>query len=342
MIRKINFLFIVLLFAVSNIAFSQNAKELRIDSFFNETLAAGQEIWYSVKPTETGILVVETTGNIDTYLEAYDSGRKLITENDDGGEGSNAKIEIRVTRDATYLFKLRGYSDSVSGLFRILAYHRSLPQMVQLQTGSFIPGNINPGAEIWYSITAAASGILTVETDGSTDTYMEAYDTQFALIAEDDDGGEGTNAKIEVAAASGSTFYFKVKGYSESTNGPYRIFANFAAFPPDERNTERSRSVPVRLGEVANVFFHTSSESRWFIYQSTRANVNFVVQTKGSMDTYMKLYDSNGILLAEDDDSGDGANALIRHRLNAGTYYIEVSRFTGNMGRCTLHTEIWP
>jgi len=58
------------------------------------------------------------------------------------------------------------------------------------------------------------------------------------------------------------------------------------------------------------------------------------------MDTLLYLYDSRGTLIAEDDDSGEGANALISVRLNPGTYYIEVKGFNGQIGRCTLHGEV--
>ena len=57
------------------------------------------------------------------------------------------------------------------------------------------------------------------------------------------------------------------------------------------------------------------------------------------MDTLLCLYDSRGNLIKEDDDSGEGANALISERLGSGTVYIEVKEYEGNTGRCTLHAE---
>ena len=338
--NKKPFLFFLVIF-ISGTLFAQNAQELRLGSFVSGHLNQNQEIWYSVRVTSTGILTVEITSNIDTYLEAYDSQRNLLKEDDDSGEGLNAKIDLMVTQ-GTYLFKLRGFHGEHIGPFRIIASHNPIT-ITQLRSGSFVSGRINQGAETWYSFSATALGFLTVETSGDTDTYMEVYDPNFSFIIADDDGGEGLNAKIEIDVINGRTYYFKVRGYSSETNGPFRITANFTAYPPDERNTERVRAVPVRLGEVAYVYFRAPSESRWYIYESNRSNITLVVQTKGNLETHINFYDSNGRLLAEDVYSGEYPNALIRYRLNAsGRYFIEIRENYGRAGRCTLHTEIWP
>jgi hypothetical protein len=58
------------------------------------------------------------------------------------------------------------------------------------------------------------------------------------------------------------------------------------------------------------------------------------------MDTRISLYDSQGVLLVDDDDSGEGGNAMIWERIGSGTFYIEISEYWGDTGRCTLHAEI--
>jgi hypothetical protein len=168
---------------------------------------------------------------------------------------------------------------------------------------------------------------------------MEAYDSSDKLIAEDDDGGSNYNARIEMNVAANQTYTFKVKGYG-GESGSYSIMATYEALPPDtERNTERSRAVALRLGEAVSVRLRASNESRWYSYNMPRTGT-FVVQTRGSMDTELFLYDSRGTLITEDDDSGENRNALISQTLNTGTYYIEVKGLSGRTGQCTLHTEI--
>jgi hypothetical protein len=92
-----------------------NPSELSIGNWVPGHLYAGQEYWFSVRSTGTGFLTVETTGNVDTYLEAYDASRQLIDEDDDGGINGNARLDMFVEPGETYIFKLRGYGEDVTG-----------------------------------------------------------------------------------------------------------------------------------------------------------------------------------------------------------------------------------
>lgn len=58
----------------------------------------------------------------------------------------------------------------------------------------------------------------------------------------------------------------------------------------------------------------------------------YTIQTKGSTDTYGQLYNSTGVLLSSDNDSGDGMNFKIRYFLTTGnTYYISVRHNNSSM-----------
>lgn len=333
-------LFIVFLFIFSGSIYPQNAQDLRIDTPVSGNLGRGQEVWYSVRAPRSGFLTVETTGNIDTFLEAYDSHRNLITDDDDSGEGHNAKIDIVVAAGRTYLFKLKGFSDSVSGPFYISASVRPFPNPIELRFGNPVSVNMSPGQEFWYRVRTGNSPlIVTVETSGNAvDTYMEAYTDTYELITSNDDGGEGYNAKIELITEANKTYIFKIRGYNREESGRFTLAANFAAVPQGTGNTIRSMAVPIRPGEVINVFIREPYESRWFRYDVTRT-ADFAVQTRGNMDTMLFLYDSQGNQLDDDDDSGEDYNALISIRLNPGTYFIEVKGFSDNTGRFTLHAE---
>ena len=210
----------------------------------------------------------------------------------------------------------------------------------ELRIGVMNTGTINPGAEEWFSFRSTETGFLVVETFGDLDTYLEAYDSSRTLIGENDDGGEEYNAKLEIYTEPGNTYQIKLRCYDEDENGPYRILASIDPVTPDtEMNTSMSRAVTIRLGESFPVLFRSPDESRWYRYDISRTGVLFMVQTRGSLDTTISLYDSNGNLIEEDDDSGEDMNALISVRRTTGTVFIEVSEYSGLMGRCTLHAE---
>jgi hypothetical protein len=220
----LKYFFLFLIVISSGVLFAQDIQELLIGSHVSGNLRHGEEIIYSVRPAQAGILTVETTGNIDTYLEAYDDQLNFIADDDDSGVGYNARLEIVVAGNRTYYFLLTGYDDYVSGHFSISANLRNLPNPAQLRVGSVVSGHLASWEDHWYSVRTATRGTLIVETIGNTDTMLEAYNELYELIAEDDDSGEGFNARIEIQTEANSTYIFRLKGYSDSS-GPFRILA---------------------------------------------------------------------------------------------------------------------
>ena len=316
MTKKIIIISIIFTLLAAVSAFAQNAQELRIGSFINGNLGYGQEIWYRVTPAEAGILTVETSGNTDTYLEAYDAQQNILAENDDGGEVLNAKIELVAEQGKTYLFKLRGYDYNDTGPFRILASMRPLPVITELRIGASHDGVIASRGEYWYRVRAAQSGILTVETTGSTDTYIEVYTNSFEFIDADDDSGQNTNAKIEMDIMSGDSFLFKVTGYDEEITGAFRITAAIRNFPAP---------VPLAPGTFQSHNLSAGQEY-WYSIRAPRRG-RLIVETTGSTDTYMYAYSDTYELLEIDDDSGEGTNARIELNVEANQTYI--FRLTG-------------
>ena len=157
-------------------------------------------------------------------MEAYDARRNLIKEDDDGGDGYNAKIELIVSSGTVHFFKLRGYDEDERGLFRIFASHSPMPPITELRPGSSQSGNIEIGKSYWFSVRPASNGVLTVETTGDTDTMLEVYNENFVFLDEDDDSGTDLNAKIVLNVRQGRTYYFILSAY-DTDSGPYRISA---------------------------------------------------------------------------------------------------------------------
>jgi len=334
------FAFSLFLIVSGGLSAQQNAQELSLGTIITGNLSSRSEIWYRINVTVNCYLMVETLGTTDTYLEIYDSQRNLLFEDDDGGNDNNAKIEFLAASGSSYLVRLRGYNSSASGSFRILADHTPLPDIAALNAGSVLSGNLSAGQKQFYRIQTAGAGILTVETSSNIDTFLEVYDSQFRLIASDDDSGESSNARIELLTEANQVYYFLLRGYGSYSTGPYRILTAFEPMSISN-NTSRSTAVTLNFSEAIPVFLTTAEQTRWFVFQITRTGIiTFTAWTGGNMDTWLNLYDNNGNLFEEDDDSGDNFNALISTRLNAGTYYLEVRGYGGGTGRCTLHAEI--
>ena len=323
---------------ISGDLFAQTTRELGFDAWVPGKIRAGNEYWFSIKAPDTGFVVVETSGDTDTYLAAYDASNTFIDEDDDSGSAYNARLRISVEGGKTYLFRLKGYDEDESGPYQIRA---SFKTNLELQLGAAISGTLDDGEEQWFSVRATDTGFIVVETSGNIDTYLRAYSgTGTTAIAEDDDGGEGYNARVEIFVNAGEMYRFKLSHF-EDEESPYQIQARFEPLPPDtDQNTERLRAIPLKLGEPNPVYLRSPSESRWYRYDILRDGTLFVVQTRGNLDTELTLYDADGNFIERNDDSGEGDNAFISRKLGIGTVYIEVQEYDGNTGRCTLHAEI--
>ncbi len=82
-----------------------------------------------------------------------------------------------------------------------------------------------PGEKHDYKFSATKAGKYKIETEGRTDVSMSLYgpDDQTILISNDDDSGEGLNAKIEDDLTQG-TYYVRVQHYnSNNGTGAYGI-----------------------------------------------------------------------------------------------------------------------
>jgi hypothetical protein len=224
------FILLMLLF-VSGGLFGQNIQELRIGAPVSGNISRGGEYWYSIRAASNGLVTVRTMGDdVDTYMYAYNANREIIAENDDGDEEEddlNARITIPVSANQTYYFKVRGYDSSETGSYRIVANTFSV---TPLSFATQVSGRISSGGEYWYSVRPTRNGLLTVETKGNdVDTCMYAYDANGERLDEDDDSGQGYNARITIPASANQTYYFKVRGYDSDEVGPYSIEANFRA-----------------------------------------------------------------------------------------------------------------
>jgi hypothetical protein len=81
-------------------------------------LAAGQQIDYAIKPTESRRYKMETKGASDTLLALFEdiNGEpRFVAGDDDSGEERNASFEQKLFKDRSYILRLRLYYPGQSG-----------------------------------------------------------------------------------------------------------------------------------------------------------------------------------------------------------------------------------
>jgi hypothetical protein len=208
-------------------------------TWISRTLHADDEDWFTFTPAAAGMLTAETAGDVDTLTALYD-GVSMVAENDDGfddDEDYNSRIEYYVEAGITYTMKVGGYDENEIGPYRfrvILAPitqerfepNDTMAQAVPLELGDTFTGHFLSSDDTdWYILRIPAAGALLLYTTGFTDTVLAVYDNDGNLYAEDDDGGDGGNARVHAEVLQG-TLYIKVSEY-DGNRGRYYLHTQF-------------------------------------------------------------------------------------------------------------------
>ncbi|MCG8452802.1 MAG: PPC domain-containing protein [Spirochaetales bacterium] len=213
---------------------------------------------------------------------------------------------------------------------------------------------LGEGDEDWFSIDVPApeSGkifILDAATTGSLDTYLELYGPgaeEWPWFENDDD--DGSNARIIVPLERPGIWYLKVRGYSENESGAYGLSIQFSTeeLGAGEPNDNAEQSLPLELGEAekTNGIIDYVNDQDWYQFELPRnldSSEVLSLQTFGSLDTVLTLYDQFEGEVIRDDDSGADSNAhLMISNLEPGVYYVAVSAFGESVGQYQLQGEL--
>ena len=85
---------------------------------------AGDEDWWSFRTRSRGRLIIETTGNTDTYGSLLDAYAEELAGDDDGGEGENFRIDDPADFEAgTYYVRVQGSRYGIAGRYSLRVVH---------------------------------------------------------------------------------------------------------------------------------------------------------------------------------------------------------------------------
>ncbi|RLE33517.1 MAG: hypothetical protein DRJ61_07090, partial [Acidobacteria bacterium] len=175
----------------------------------------------------------------------------------------------------------------------------------------------------YYWLTAPNSGSFTFETTGSIDTELRLYDSNGDSIATDDDGGAGSNARIVYTLTSGQKYSVAVNEYNNDDTGDYTLVVSGCdggGCGNDPGNDNLADATALSgCGSTAAAIDCTSDLDYYWLNAPNSGSFTF--ETTGSVDTELRLYDSNGDAIATDDDGGSGYNARIVYTLVGGQKY---------------------
>lgn len=185
--------------------------------------------------------------------------------------------------------------------------------------------------ELTFTFTGNVGDVVTIamtaDNENELDTYLELYNEDGNLVAQNDDDGSGSlNSQIN---------------YVVQEDGQYTInatrFDGAGQFTITLTNDDLNANV-ITYGDVVRGELSDSTGSIPYLFDAQAGDtvvISMVADDTDELDTYLELYGPDGDVLAENDDF-QNLNSQIEFLIPAnGTYIIVATRFGGE-GAFTL------
>jgi hypothetical protein len=312
------------------------------------------QIFYTFRAEEGDILdvdMVRSSGTLDPFVQIVDRNRFVIAQNDDlTPETRNAGVRSLLIEEAgTYIIIASRYGEAsgdTAGSFVLTIGEASNSGLgnSQLAPATLIANQTTEGTLgdnqplRYYTFEALRDDLITItldRVDGNLDPYLEIANAGLQVVAENDDGGAGRNARIERFRVPATGLYYVIArrfdGDAGDSAGAYRLqmVRNGNAFDGVEPDIPR-----LLYGTtVQDAITEDDTDSLYAFWgtigEKPRISMN---RAGGDLDAVLELLDDDQVRILRDDDGGTGNNALIADYSlpYTGIYYIRATRYEGS------------
>ena len=336
--------------------------DIETDSYFDELegasiLQAGQTVranletvgepdFFAVDLEAGKVYEIALTGDTleDPYLRVFNPDGSLLAENDDGGDGLDSALSLRISTTGRYYVAADSFLGSEAGTYSLeisvgtAAPDGGIRRFSVANSERVIAGEITFGGELnsysvelntgmlyKFSLRGADSGVGTL-----VDPYLELFQND-EFLTFSDDGAVGLDSRISFIPAASGSYTLVASGYSLTESGSYvlQIESEVYSGPPD---VPANLSTQVSLSDASSVSgeINYQGDEDWFRVNLEAGN-QYSFALTGLSDGLLKLFDSSGDFVSFDDDGGDGTDSLLRFAPSSdGTYFIAASVY-GNV-----------
>jgi len=271
-------------------------------------LLGGAEVWYfdaqGGQYVTIGLDAVDSDA-LDPYLEFYNEDGLIVAEDDDGGQGTNARImDFPVIDSGTYTIHALTYGGEGDYTLHLeIAEEPSAGGIIEY--GQTVEEILTEDMEHGWFFQGSEGDVVTIvmkALDDELDCYLELYGPDGLSLTDDDDSGEDLDALIE---------YYKLPA-----DGAYRIVAQGALFDIAgvyELTLERTEMVvegTLVYGETVNATLEPGKRHHW-LFEGQAGDIVAISMTAENMDTFLELFAPDGVRVMVDDDSGGDSHAKI-------------------------------
>lgn len=299
---------------------------LRAGVDITDTLDSGTKS-YPLSVQRAGLYVIDMrSDDFDAKLKL--SGNGIDIENDDGGDGTNARLSA-ILQPGEYRLTANALDDDGAGVFQLGVQQQPIPANAVTASGSALPQDgrtvtaMLNGDELGFRLSLRQRRLVTLAMHSSD------FDAKLALQGngislEDDDGGNGTDARIASVLDPGD--YSVTATSANDSSGMFTITTTAANVPANAGGGE------LRLGSPRDaVLIDTNAKDRYRLAVSA-AGRYVIRMSSDDFDTYVALSRGDEEI-DHDDDGGGGTNSVLHSELRAGTYEITAAAADNRAGR---------
>jgi hypothetical protein len=274
---------------------------------------------YRGRPGEQ-IVVIMRSSDFDSYLAG---GANSEDTNDDGGGGLDAMLSATVPASGEYGIRARSYGADATGSFTLTVQGGAAPTAAgggprAVRVGETVAGRLQASTPTLgdgshydeYAIDANAGDRLFVTmTSSDFDTYLRwgPSTASFEPTTYDDDGGGGTNSRLEIQVERSGRYVIQANSYGSDATGAYTLSV--------ESGTTGATTLPtIAIGQTLSGRLDTSdpllgdnSHYELFAYRGRAGDQVLVTMRSGDFDTYLAVGSMAGETFESEQTNDDGA-----------------------------------
>ena len=360
--------------------------------WFKVELEAGTRYQIDVEGADTGRGTLANPG-----ASLYDSSRTLLGADGVSGVGKNARVTYTPTATGAYYVQASNVNEQGTYTLSVIVlgangnseadtdFRNNNTTSGRVDVGASATGSLGSSDTDWFRVDLTAGRQYQIDMEGVdtgrgtyTDPYFQLFEaTGVSYRAENDDGGEGKNARVTYTpATSGRYFVAASRGLTGlSATGTYTLSVRDVTPPPDlPANATTSGVVEVDGAAVRGDIYRPVEEAvtwttivdgdevertsivydfdtDWFAVQ-LEAGQTYRIDMKGAIPTndltlrlpqINAIYGSNGGQLVNtfgrDESSSHYLFRVTFHAHAGGTYYIAASGESFEWGSYKLRVK---
>lgn len=360
--------------------------------------SAQSSVWWTWTPAASGPVEIDTTGSdFDTRLAVYSgaalSSLTLAAENDDINAATiQSRVWFVATAGTAYRIAVDGFGGQTGHITLAVRAAAAAPANdafadrtlignattytatldnsgASAETGEPPHAGQEPAASLWWTWTAPSSGLVQIDTVGSSvDTLLAVYTgtmlDALTVKAFNDDVEPGLRqSQVSFEAVAGASYVIAVDSY-EGSHGQVTLNLNLGAAPDRPANDDFAGATNLGNGATATAgissAFGTAEtgeplhvsvnaiRSVWWRWTAPAAGSVVVKTAAVNFDTLLAIYTGTAVnalttVAANDDAPEGGPQSLATFTASAGvTYFIAVDGYDGQGGTGTLDLALTP